>query len=224
MLIFLILFNPLFVQAATATYELEFTSTWNNNDITINLPVNAHFTILIGVTHGKGDALWIPGTKASQGVENVAETGSIGAIQSEISQAISAGTAGSQVISNDLYRPFPSSSSTVFQVTDKHSSISLISMIAPSPDWFVGVSGLSLKDSNGNWIRKLIVNLVPWDAGTENGSSFSLSNTATSPQRNIALINGNPFVGTTSLGTLEFNLQSVSSASPGAVFLLLSGL
>ena len=50
-------------------------------------------------------------------------------------------------------------------------------MVAPSPDWFVGVSGLPLLDDRwARWLRSHEVNLYPWDAGTEDGSEFSLNN------------------------------------------------
>ena len=35
-------------------------------------------------------------------------------------------------------------------VTTDHPRVTLVTMIAPSPDWFVGVSGLSLLDASGN--------------------------------------------------------------------------
>ena len=64
-------------------------------------------------------------------------------------------------------------------------------MIGPSPDWFVGVSGLSLLDGQGEWESLLEVDLFPYDAGTEQGTEFSLSNAATSPQGVITSLRGN---------------------------------
>ena len=52
-------------------------------------------------------------------------------------------------------------------------------MVAPSPDWFVGVSGLPLLNDQGRWLRAHEVHLYPWDAGTEDGSEFSTTNVAT---------------------------------------------
>ena len=42
-------------------------------------------------------------------------------------------------------------------------------MVAQSPDWFVGVSGLPLLDAQGDWLSSRSLNLYPWDAGTEEG-------------------------------------------------------
>ena len=78
-------------------------------------------------------------------------------------------------------------------------------MIAPSPDWFVGVSDLSLR-SGGRWIESLTVDLRPYDAGTEEGTGFSFSNPPTVPQEPIAQISGAPFVGSPVIGRLHFTL------------------
>ena len=48
-------------------------------------------------------------------------------------------------------------------------------MIAPSPDWVVGVSGVSLRNAaDDGWQPFLTVDLFPYDAGTEEGTKFSL--------------------------------------------------
>ncbi len=75
-------------------------------------------------------------------------------------------------------------------------------MVAPSPDWFVGVSGLSLWDGDA-WIESLSVDLKPYDAGTEQGDAFSLANPATVPQELIAML-GAPFAGQPVIGRLHF--------------------
>ncbi len=115
---------------------------------------------------------------------------------------------------------------STFEIEVDDPNVTLISMVAPSPDWFVGVSDLSLR--NGEfWVQALTVDLHPYDAGTENGSSFSLNNLATDPQEPIALIDGSPFVGSPLIGRLHFTLLTpqVTPApllSGWAVLLLLS--
>ena len=71
------------------------------------------------------------------------------------------------------------------EVTANFSKVSIITMLAPSPDWFIGIDSLDLCD-NGKWRESMnITMLPPWDAGTEGGTGFSTSNTATSPHVNI---------------------------------------
>ena len=69
--------------------------------------------------------------------------------------------------------------------------------IAPSPDWFVGLSGFALRPG-GQWVTGTVIDLYPWDAGTENGSEFTNNNATTVPQaavsslRDTGLLSDNP--------------------------------
>lgn len=45
-------------------------------------------------------------------------------------------------------------------------------MIDPSPDWFVGVSRLELCLDNGSWVESKVLDLFPWDAGTDSGPTY----------------------------------------------------
>ena len=70
--------------------------------------------------------------------------------------------------------------STKIMVQNMYSMVSLITMIAPSPDWFVGVDSYDLCGMNG-WKEKVTMYLLPWDAGTEDGLTYKLDNTETNP-------------------------------------------
>jgi len=64
-------------------------------------------------------------------------------------------------------------------------------MLAPSSDWFIGIDSVDLCD-NGTWRESMNDTMLPpWDAGTAEGTSFSLSNTDTNPQVNISQITNN---------------------------------
>ena len=47
-----------------------------------------------------------------------------------------------------------------------------LTVAGPSPDWFVGVSGLNLCLPNCSWVENLILDLYPYDAGTDSGISY----------------------------------------------------
>ena len=88
--------------------------------------------------------------------------------------------------------------------------VTLTTMIAPSHDWFVGVSGLPLLDAAGRWLRSHTVDLFPWDAGTEEGEDFSLSPSVdTTPRGDITSIRGTGRFTTERIASLSFTLQSV---------------
>lgn len=180
-------------QDETATYTMTFEGLWTVDDITdAAMPSGAHFTQVIGATHNADTMIWVLGGMASAGVERVAEVGVVETLVGEIGQnanadaVIRAGTS--------FNRP-TQTVSTTFTVKASHPLVSVLSMVAPSPDWFVGVSSLSLYDDG--W-RNRAVDLYPYDAGTENGTGWSLFNAATVPQgvitsiRNMGRFHDNP--------------------------------
>lgn len=201
-----------------ATYELSFRGTWSQNDVEPNrYPRSAHFSPIIGVTHTQGTEFWSNGSAASMGVEQVAELGITGTLTTEIANLRSAGEAG-ETITLDSQFNLPQTGSTRIQVDNDKAFLSLITMIAPSPDWFVGVSALPLQQ-NGQWRSNITVELRPYDAGTEEGNDFSLANQATSNGL-ITRLNGgadSPFIGRPAIATLELRLiEPVTPVEPPA--------
>ena len=60
----------------TANYTLSFYGLWKvDRHPNTALPGNAHFSPLVGCSHGSGYVMWREGTLASPGVKLVAETG-----------------------------------------------------------------------------------------------------------------------------------------------------
>ncbi|XP_075972782.1 spondin-1-like isoform X2 [Anticarsia gemmatalis] len=57
----------------------------------------------------------------------------------------------------------------------------LKSELAPSPDWIVGVSALELCNSNCTWSMSASIPLYPYDAGTDNGLSYTSRRSPTVP-------------------------------------------
>ena len=208
-------------------YMLEFEGVWNGTQVEGGtLPGGAHFTTLIGATHDAGDPLWESGGMATLGIERVAELGNTSALAGEIEARITAGTAGEQITVAGI-NSLPTTTQSTFEIEVDHPNVTLISMVAPSPDWFVGVSDVSLRNG-GLWVESLSVDLHPYDAGTEQGSGFSLFNPATNPQEAITLIDGSPFIGSPVIARLHFTLLTPQAAPvpllSGSAALLLVGL
>jgi hypothetical protein len=93
-----------------------------------------------------------------------------------------------------------------FDVSRDYPLVTLVTMVAPSPDWFVGVSGQSLI-VNGDWARELAVPLFAYDAGTDSGVSFLSPDQVTAPRENVFRLTEGPFrVGgaVPPLGTFTF--------------------
>ena len=69
---------------------------------------------------------------------------------------------------------------------------------------------LVITTAQGNWLASHTVDLFPYDAGTEEGTEFSLSNAATSPRGVITSIKGTGKFSDEPIASLTFTLQSVA--------------
>ena len=73
----------------------------------------------------------------------------------------------------------------VFRVDKKHNLMSLVSMLGPSPDWFVGVNSLNLCLRNCSWASEIVLPLSLWDAGTDSGRTYTSPNEPSIPHDRI---------------------------------------
>ena len=166
-----------------ARYTVTITGKWKSPEFTV--PGGAHFTTFIGMTHNNNASLWKENEKASPGIEVLAETGGGGPLLAEIDSMVAAKTALSLIL---FVAPSATASATVnFNCNSNYPGISFASMLGPTPDWFVGVSGIRLYNNN-KWVADTVINLYPYDAGTEDGDIFGYNNPATIPQQDIHLL------------------------------------
>jgi hypothetical protein len=212
--------NSLLAQTQNASYSVTFQGTWSNSTHPIaNFPTNAHWSDLIGATHNSNIVFVAPGTLATTGIENVAETGINTVFNQEIQNAIMAGNADVAIDQPFASSSPTSSASVTITVHKDFPLLSLASMIAPSPDWMIQVNSLSFIDTNGDWIPSIVMDLYPYDAGTEDGNTYSFGNPATAPQQPIvSLQNVAPFsnekVGTLTISLLSLGRDDFSTQAP----------
>ncbi len=185
----------------SASYDLSFVATWSSSTHPTAYPPGAHFSPLIGGTHSMDGQFWQDGGIATNGIEVMAETGSPTPLRNEILADISGGTAGTLVQGPGITSP--SGTSTSFTATAANPLVTVVTMIAPSPDWFIGVDSLDLRPG-GQWLHEVTVNLYAWDSGTDNGTAFTSSNSNTNPPDPISLQTGGPFFAAVPLGTFTF--------------------
>ena len=191
--------------AQSVTYRVTFEGQFTASALAsgVSVPPGEHFTALIGAVHNGNATFWSSGGTASAGIESMAEVGGTSALKSEINASSNA----LAVIEKSLPNGGAPTATVDFRVTTAHPLVTLLSMIAPSPDWFIGVSGLSLRNATDDgWQPSLTVDLFPYDAGTEEGTEFSLNNAATSPQGTIASIKGTGKFSNEPIATLTFDL------------------
>jgi hypothetical protein len=192
----------------TARYRVTFEATWSRETHPNRFPANPHFSGLIGATHQSDLRFWEVGRLASDGIEAMAERGSKSPFDQEIQMRIAEGRAENLLSGGDVPRS-PGTVSLELTISTAHSAVTLVSMIAPSPDWFVGVSALDLIQ-DGDWADELVVDLHPYDAGTDSGTTYDSRDRDTVPPAAISRIEGPPLqVGgmVPPLGTFTFRRQ-----------------
>jgi len=176
--------------APTARYSVSFESTWSAETHPTDFPSNPHFSRLVGGTHSSRVRFWVAGGTASAGIEAMAEEGRTSPLDAEVQAAIVAGTAGSLIQGGGIDRS-PGVATAEFEIGREHPLVSLVSMVAPSPDWFVGVDSLSLVEG-GDWVAERIVTLYPWDAGTDSGTTYAAPDLDTQPRQPMRALEGHP--------------------------------
>jgi hypothetical protein len=153
----------------STTYAVTFDGSWSMATHPLEFPEGAHFSGLIGATHNDNYAIFVDGGKATEGLENLAEGGRHSPLDKEIKAALAAGSAGALIETGSI-KPVPGKVATTFEVDEEHSNVSIVAMIAPSPDWFVGVSADLME--NGHWVAEKTVTVFAWDAGTDVGTTY----------------------------------------------------
>ncbi|XP_022237771.1 spondin-1-like isoform X2 [Limulus polyphemus] len=173
-----------------AKYEVIFEGLWSRQTHSKDFPNNewlTHFSDIIGASHGASFRMWEYDGYASEGVRQLAEWGATKELEAELK-------AESHKIRTIIkarglrYPKMNSKTFAVFRVDRKHHLMSLLSKLGPSPDWIVGVNRLELCLKNCSWVNEKVINLYPWDAGTNSGVTYNSSNNLTNPQEKIQQI------------------------------------
>ena len=178
-----------------AMYQVAFTGTWTAANHPLAYPgdgptgPNAHFSPVVVATFGYGDEFWKLGAMASPGVKDVAETGSpMELVQNELEASMAyldVKTAPLVV----LYKPWETTLMEPVKADADHDYLGLITMIAPSPDWFTGASMIELCDKEtGMWKEEITYDLMAYDAGTDAGMTFITPDVMEDPFQPISMI------------------------------------
>jgi len=193
----------------SAAYSVRFEALWNAADHPYDFPSNAHFSPLVGATHGADVELWRPGARATEGIRAMAELGMVVPLRTEVRAVGGA----ADYVEGDPVNRSPGVGFAALTVTAEHPLVTLVTMVAPSPDWFVGVRNLPLSE-RGEWLLRKTVELGPWDAGTDSGSTFLSPNQVSVPRQNIAPLTGFPFAGTPPVGRFVFERTDAPPPEP----------
>lgn len=184
------------------TYEVTFDINWNEKDFPIKYPSNPHFSKIIGWSHSSSNDFFDLETMASEGIKKMAELGSTGPLSEEISDKIKDKKGHDLVIGNNLGSGVGKITVEI-EVNEKNPSVTLATMIAPSPDWYLAVVNVNLYEG-GEFVADKIINASLFDAGTDSGSDYTSSNEVTNPQAAISELVYSPLSNGFTFSTVMF--------------------
>ena len=213
--IFLLLFIfilPLSTFAqSTADYDISLTTIWNTTDHT-SIPTDPHWSPLAGATHKNMNDILVFGASApvTDGIKDIAETGSTTNFQSEIT-----GNSNADQYIQEGFSPRAANNSVASRnnliVSEDFPYITLVSMVAPSPDWFIAVNNLNLRSGNNSinngWKETFTIDVFAYDAGTDDGNNYESANAVSTPRTPIAMISGGSINGN-KMATITFTYNS----------------
>ena len=192
----LFILNVNLAYASKAIYKVTIESNWNQM-AHLGLPGNAHFSPIVAINHNANYSVFKPGMKATNGFEQLAELGRSRNLVREIKKQKRMGNVGQYIVTQNQFVLRQPTQIFEIEVTKKHPYISFVSMIAPSPDWVIGLEPIKLYSKSANFCETVIEkDLFAYDAGTEEGDfggNFSLNNQATSPLGALSMLTGTGF-------------------------------
>jgi hypothetical protein len=167
-------------------YRIEVDIAWSEETHPHDFFPAAHLTALIGAAHDSRYILFADGRTASSGLQSVAERGKNLILRAELEDARDRDRVG-DVFEGDDLETVPGRMGASFNASEEHSSVSFVTMIAPSPDWFTGVANVPLF-AGGEWLDRVEVPLWAWDAGSDSGTNWTAENAETQPRESVRLL------------------------------------
>ena len=166
-------------------YRLDVTLNWDGT-VADGHPADKHWSRLIAFAHTSRYALFSDGDTASSGLALVATNGRVSVLEAELAEARRRGRAGMHVVVPGLAAGV-GTFSVELELTERQSHVSFATMLAPSPDWFTGLSGVDLMPGDA-WLPLAIRPLWVWDAGADSGPDFEGANVDTQPRQSVRLL------------------------------------
>jgi len=170
----------------SAEYTVVLKSKWTPTNHPFEYPkanplTGPHFSGLIGASHNETYSIFQEGALPTPGLERLSEEGKHTPLDEEIKAAIASDKAG-MLYETGALRDFSDSLVTTVRVDDAHPLISLVAMVAPSPDWFTGVANVNLME-NGAWAASRTLDLIAFDSGGDDGTTYKAADKDNNPKK-----------------------------------------
>jgi hypothetical protein len=167
--------------AAPAEYRVVVRSTWTARSHPLEYPSGAHFSGLIGASHNANYSIFALGRRPTPGLERLSEEGKHSPLGDEIRAAIAAGNA-LELFETGGLKNFKDSLVATIHVDAAHPMVSVVNMVAPSPDWFTGASSVNLAE-NGAWVKSRTLILPAYDSGGDDGTTYKAADRNANPKK-----------------------------------------
>lgn len=171
-------------------YEVEMLGIWSASTHPTDFPSNAHFSPMVGLSHVTGLDVIRVGLSPTEGVKSMAETGKTDLLDKEFLKLHNQTYSLDRMIGKSFTSP-GNNKAQIGVERGKH-QVTILSMIAPSPDWFVAVTTSLLDPSDNEWYDEVIVHASVYDAGTDSGLSFKSADLPTDTIEGIHRITTGP--------------------------------
>uniref|UniRef100_A0AC35U6B5 Spondin-1 n=1 Tax=Rhabditophanes sp. KR3021 TaxID=114890 RepID=A0AC35U6B5_9BILA len=161
-----------------AKYDIEFLGIWSKDTHPKEYPSLehlTHFTDMLGASHSDNYTMWKFGDVATDGLKEIAEWGNT--FKGEQEMKAVAQEIRTMIKLKGLWYPEVQGKTKSSFVTNKvHHFASLAAMFGPSPDWCVGISSINLCLPDCTWVDERVFDLLPFDAGTDDGVTYMSPN------------------------------------------------
>jgi len=176
-------------------YDVEMIGNWNNSTHPLDFPTDAHFSSMVGLSHLADLDVIGEGLLATEGIKSMAETGKTKEIIKEFIKFQNQTYSLDTIVGKSFNSP--GKAKTQIGVKRGYHTVTVFSMLAPSPDWFVAASTNLIDPVDGKWYDKVIVHAKVYDAGTDNGLTYKAIDEATNPPESIQELNYGPLTNNT---------------------------
>ena len=182
---------PANTQDDAMSYTVRMRASWSERLHPYWYPQGAHLSPMVAWSHRLKNILFRENGISSEGMEIMAETGATKTLVQEIQNNILAGT----ILTHNVGLVFnaPGENEIQIPMTKDAPYITVVSMIAPSPDWFITAQNIQLYE-DGRWLERVNIPAVLYDAGTDGGTSFTAADIDTNPKKPITKIRNAPSV------------------------------
>lgn len=221
-LTFVLIFSQLMKGQSIATYDFSLTTIWNSTDHT-SVPPGAHWSALVGATHSIENEFVEIGAVApnTDGIKDIAELGNSNNFRNEVNTAIALTKANQWINAGGLGNPVGTFIYNDLEVNENFPLITLVSMVAPSPDWFIAVNSVNLRTDNtainNGWKDTFTLDVFAYDSGTDDGTDYGSANIVSNPRIPVFKLENAPINGNR-MGTITFTFKSstlgVSNVNP----------